>query len=925
MVRPVGDLTSASSDPASSEAEVTLVSFVPHTHWDREWYLPFQTFRMRLVDLLDRVLDLLDSDSRFMFTLDGQLAAVDDYLEVRPEAEARLRAHVVAGRLAIGPWQVLMDEFLVSGETIVRNLESGWRRGEELGGVMRVGYLPDMFGHVAQMPQLLQRAGIAHAAVWRGVPAAVDASPFRWLAPDGSSVLAEYLIHGYWGAAYVLAIPERLLGKLELLVEDLRPFVRDRPILAMYGTDHSEPLPQAMDIVEELNASQNRLRVQVETLAAYFDRLGEPGEDAPAWQGELRSSARANMLMGVNSARIDVKAAAARAERLLERYAEPLQALSGDPWPAEFLRLAWERVVANSAHDSICGCSVDAVNDQVLLRYAEAEQIAQGLTERAATRIGERVPRGSVAVLNPSPEPREGLIECEFPIPEDWDAVILELPDGRRVGTQEVSRSRALLSTVETTGSRVPEFFRRFHGRELFGRWLNAFAIERLDGVWRLTFEVDDDPDPAWLDVDEVEREIELAALGAAEEAWEIRVVSRPRRRLLATVTAPALGWTAVRPLPGSGQVETAVSADAGGMRNGLLEVTLAADGTFRLSGDGITLDGVGRLVDRGDFGDSYNYAPPASDLVVSAPEDTSVEVLAEGPVRGVISVGRTYRWPVAVRPDGAGGEAETRLVHVTTELELRAGEPFLRVRVSFDNPSRDHRLRFHIPLAQAATGSAAEGQFAVVDRGLSAESGHGEVALPTFPARGFVDAGGVAVLLDHVLEYEVVDGAELALTVLRSTGLISRNINPYREEPAGPEIDIPGAQSIGPWSVGFALFPHHGSWSEANVLTQMERYQHPVVTAAGTGSDSIDLVSSRLEVRGDGVVLSSLRRREDWLELRVVAEHASPVTAVVTGDFSTARDADLLGRAGARLAVNSGRLELHLSPWEIRTVQLRK
>ncbi|MBA2616516.1 MAG: alpha-mannosidase [Actinobacteria bacterium] len=904
---------------------VTSVSFVPHTHWDREWHLPFQTFRLRLVDLLDRLLDLLDADPRFVFTLDGQLAAVDDYLEVRPEAEARLRAHVATGRLAIGPWQVLMDEFLVSGETIVRNLESGWRRGEELGGVMRVGYLPDMFGHIAQMPQILQRAGIEHAAVWRGVPAAVDTSLFRWLAPDGSAVLAEYLVHGYWGAAYVLAIPERFPAKLELLDEDLRPFLRDRPILAMYGTDHSEPLPEAMDVVEELNASQARYRVHVETLAAYFDRLGEVGDSVPAWHGELRSSARANMLMGVNSARIDVKEAAARAERLLERYAEPLQALSGDPWPTAFLRLAWDRVVANSAHDSICGCSADAVNDQVLLRYAEAEQIAQGLTDRAAARIGERVARGSVAVLNPSPEPRQGLVECEFPIPDEWDEVLLELPDGRRVGTQEVSRSRVLLSTIETTGSRVPEFFRRIHGRELFGRWLNSFALDRVDGARRLTFEVDEEPDPAWLDVDEVEREIELAARSAADEVWEIRVVARPRRRLLAAVPAPALGWASVRPLPGSGPVEAAVSVDANGMRNGLLDVGVAADGTLRLSGDGVTLEGVGRLVDGGDFGDSYNYAPPASDLLVSVPEDTLVEVRAAGPVRGLISVVRTYLWPVGVRPDGAGREAETRLVQVTTELELRAGEPFVRVRVSFDNLSRDHRLRFHVPLARAATGSAAEGQFAVVERGLAAESGHGEVALPTFPARGFVDAGGVALLLDHVLEYEVVDGEELALTVLRSTGFISRNINPFREEPAGPEIEIPGAQSIGAWSVGFAVFPHGGSWSEADVLKQMERYQHPFVTAAGTGGEPIDLISSRLELSGTGVTLSSLRRRDEWLELRVVAQRDSPVTALVIGDFSTAREADLLGRAAAPLPVNSGRLELNLAPWEIRTVQLRK
>ncbi len=131
--------------------------------------------------------------------------------------------------------------------------------------------------------------------------------------------------------------------------------------------------------------------------------------------------------------------------------------------------------------------------------------------------------------------------------------------------------------------------------------------------------------------------------------------------------------------------------------------------------------------------------------------------------------------------------------------VELRAGEPFVRLRVVVDNPCRDHRLRLHVPLTGPADRSFAEGQFAVVERGTSAEGGHGEVPLPTFPASGFVDAGRVAVLLDHVTEYELLtDPPELALTLLRSVGQISRDNHPYREEPAGPQTPTPGAQCLG-------------------------------------------------------------------------------------------------------------------------------
>src|SRR5580704_5907940 len=150
------------------------IAIVPHSHWDREWYLPYQDFRLNLVDLIDTLLPLLESDPSYeYFMLDGQMAVVDDYLEVRPEAEPRLRALAAAGRISMGPWYILMDEFLASGETIIRNLQMGIVRGAAFGGAMSVGYLPDTFGHIAQMPQILRQAGFEHAVVWRGVPSTI--------------------------------------------------------------------------------------------------------------------------------------------------------------------------------------------------------------------------------------------------------------------------------------------------------------------------------------------------------------------------------------------------------------------------------------------------------------------------------------------------------------------------------------------------------------------------------------------------------------------------------------------------------------------------------------------------------------------------------------------------------------------------------
>ena len=155
------------------------IAIVPHTHWDREWYKSYQDFRLALVELIDTLIPLLERDASYPhFMLDGQMAVVDDYLEVRPEAEERLRALAAAGRLSMGPWYILMDEFLASGETIVRNLQMGMLRGAAFGGAMDVGYLPDMFGHIAQMPQILRLAGFDDAVVWRGVPSQVTKNAF---------------------------------------------------------------------------------------------------------------------------------------------------------------------------------------------------------------------------------------------------------------------------------------------------------------------------------------------------------------------------------------------------------------------------------------------------------------------------------------------------------------------------------------------------------------------------------------------------------------------------------------------------------------------------------------------------------------------------------------------------------------------------
>lgn len=898
---------------------------VPHTHWDREWYLPFQRFRLRLVSLLDDVIERMERDPRWHFTLDGQMAAVDDYLEIRPERRDRVAALVREGRLAVGPWQILHDEFLCSGENIVRNLELGLRRAEELGAAMPVGYLPDQFGHTAQTPQILRQAGIEHGCLWRGVPERVREHAFAWVAPDGTAIRTEYLSEGGYGnAAGMFTDPGRLAQRATEFAERMRDW---RPeggeVLAMYGSDHTAPAADLADRIAAFSA-EGGAAMRLDTLAGYMAGQEATTDGLPRIDGELRSHARANILPGVISARVQLKQAMGRAERLVERYAEPLAALWFSGSPQRFLDMAWRRLIEVSCHDSVTGCGCDETAEQVAARMAEAEQIGRAVCDMVTAELATTVPNDGHLIVNPTPARRTGLVtlDLETDLPEAED-VVLRTAEGRRIRTQTLEALPTVLEDSVHPAADLPMLLGRVYGRDLFGQQITDWSVSHADRT--LTFEVAR-ASILPFDVADVHR-----AVAGAEGEWRLRILAAPRRTVAALVDVPPLGHTSVRPETAGepAAVEGPVRAHEGVLDNGLVRAEVAADGTLSLrTADGTALTGLGRLVDGGDLGDTYNYAPPATDRIIDVPLSVRVEPVCSGPLVAAVDVACAYRWPAAGDVAGDGRSTETEDVVVTTRVELRAGEPYLRLRVAFDNRCDDHRVRLHLPLPEPARSSFAEGQFAVVERGLTAEGGCGEEPLPTFPASAFVAAGGLAVLLEHVSEYELVgDGAELALTLLRSVGYLSRNRHVHRDAPAGPQFPTPTAQCRGERTVSLAIMPYGGDRPGPGVLGAAEEFRHDLLTMTGFGSHTEPLppVRAGIEVAGDGVVLTSLRERgAGWLEARLVAQHPSATTAVLTGAVTEATRADLRGRPGASLPVSAGAVTLPLRPWEIATVRLR-
>jgi alpha-mannosidase len=877
------------------------VAIVPHTHWDREWYEPFQTFRMNLVDTLDRLLDLMESDPSYAdFLLDGQMAAVDDYLQVRPEAAARLSALATAGRVTMGPWYVLVDEFLISGETIVRDLQMGMARATDFGGAMEIGYLPDMFGHVAQMPQVLKLAGLEHAVVWRGVPSAVTKTGFWWEAPDGSAVRTEYLPVGYGNGAVLPDDAKALVRRIEDHETEIGPFLIG-DLLLMNGSDHLAPQPWLGRVAAEANELQDDYRFEVTSLPAYL--AGAPTEGLERWRGELRSGARANVLMGVTSNRVDVKRAAAAAERQLERRAEPYAALFGSSWPGRLLELAWLEVVRNAAHDSICACSVDDVVDAVLHRFAEARQIGEGVASRALGALSRSMAEAGPMVVNPSARPRSGVVEL---------VVGAEEPPGPDV--QVLSERFGLPGSMTLDAETVRTILGMLQGPKIDNdAWVQEIRVEEDDTGIDLTVFVGPEERPN-VPIAEVKQDL-YTRLGARPDVpIRVRLDQPPIRRIAARVAGVAgFGWRGFAPAPLAHPASVETGEDgAVTLANGLVTVAVdPADGTFSVDG----LAGFGRLVDGGDLGDSYNYSPPHTDSLLDTPESVAVAVGLGGPVRAEAVITATYRWP-----DHVDGSTQTRVgeqtVQIVTNVEVRADEPTVRVTTSFVNPSRDHRLRVHLPLPTPAQSSEAECAFATVTRGLTAEGRPDELGLPTFPARRFVSAGGLTVVHDGVVEYELVDieGGEgartMALTLLRSTGMLSRLGMAYRPFPAGPLTAVDGLQLVGrPLVARYALaLGEVDPWAMADdVLLPLE-----VVHAVGGGSRGPE--GSALSI--EGAEVSAVRREAGLLEVRV-HNPSDRTTTVRTGE----RAGWLVDLRGRPLEHFDGGFELR--PWGIATFRL--
>jgi hypothetical protein len=832
---------------------------VSHSHWDREWYLPFQGFRIRLVGMLDRLLDIFASDPGYKhFMTDGQVILLEDYIEARPERRPEIERLVKSGRLLAGPWYVPPDEFLAGGEALIRNLQWGIRIAQGFGGVMMVGYSPDAFGHIAHLPAILRGFGIEDAVIWRGTDEGLQKTEFWWESPDGSAVLTHHLAMGYGLAPELPSQPDALLGLLAWFRREMEPRASSRYLPLMNGTDHSSPQADLPAVIAAANSRCADAELVHGHLPLFFEKVresirGKPGS-LSRHQGELRGSQRIHILPGTISARMGIKQRNQQCEDILARWAEPFSVWSSllrrrlerewqEPAPPPeprsrppadpvsvfgLLRQGWRHLLQNHDHDAICGCSVDAVHREMATRFDSCQQVGEELMEKALTEVAAQVDSGGAfggVVFNPGGGPRSDFVTLRWPVKNGEEPRAVIDAKGRESPCQVLSQPEPYYMSMP--GLPTQEMEVGFVARDVPGYGYQAFRV----------------------------------ATGAPQEA-------RPGPQVASSIENEFFR----------------AEADLG-------------DGTITLHDKetGRVLKGLNRFVDGGDRGDEYAYWPPTRDALVDRPaQPPLVRVVESGPARSILAVEMLYRLPRALDGSRQTRARQTAACRIRSRVSLYPGVRRVEFRTEVENRSLDHRLRVHFPADIQSDVSHAEQHFGVVTRPTAipeADESWSEQPVGTYPQKSFVDVSdghrGLLLANRGLPEYAVLPGdggVTIALTLLRCVGWLCRGDMTTRHLPAGPILlETPDAQCLGHHVFEYALAPHGGGWQRA--FAEAHRFAVPMrARRSGRAAGALALEGSLIDVTSSKLVLSALKPAEsgDGVVARLYNIDDRPVKARV-------------------------------------------
>jgi alpha-mannosidase len=832
------------------------------THWDREWYRTFQDFQIRLCDLVNQVLDLLEKDEEFLcYTFDGQAVVLDDYLEIFPENEERIRTLVKAGRLVFGPLYNLPDEFLSGGEGLIRNFLIGDEMCRKIGGKMNAGYVPDNFGHISQLPQILRGVGLDTVFFFRGTNIeTLKKKEFYWIAPDGSSVLGEYMLLGYWSL--------KSWGDLGVPVEDhfltayntLKRTSRLGTVLLINGSDH---LYQDPDFTKKLKAVRDAfpdlsiLNGSIEDYADLAKAAAKDVTDLPVIHGELRDFRYGPDPTSVTSSRSPLKRLLFTTLAEIERYAEPLASMAasfpgGEAYPTGFFRKIWKRMLTSLAHDGVAGCSIDDVMKDIETYIIHARQTArrivqlklEALVGRLDTRLlGED--EQYLVLYNPHPFPYTGITRQRIAIakgePGYKDFRIRDM-EGQDIPYELVSVSEDIVTQ----------------------EYLYSSKEGKKRTVYEVLFRVED-----------------LPPMGIHPY-----VVAKSR------MLDKRLDERYVR-LQGSHPV----------IENQYYRIRVNQDASISVLDreSGKWHENLNCYVGRGEVGDEYQHVSPLFDLHTFA-ELRSVAVVNNSPLSQRLRITAEMLIPDGMDKRMIGRGRERKVCRIETDVAIYDGVRRIDIDVVIDNPSSDHILYAKFPTSFKEGRDYSYVSFDEVVRDntiLGFDPGLKSTQSLLKPMQKYAGVkgkdGSLNIAAKGVYEYhtkETPEGMDFYVTLLRSTSYLFHGL-PLSwldlQHTTTPVVATAGSKELGKSALKYALFLNvdkmareaetylYPVWGidvirneEAEMHVEHDRSTEEGFSFIRIDSEDVILSAMKKPEHGDGVLIRVYNLRNEQVETTI-------------------------------------------------------
>lgn len=942
------------------------------THWDREWRFTAEQSLLRLAELIDELFEILEHNPDYKcFLLDGGTVVIEDYLNVRPENEERLRALMNAGRIQTVMWYTLPEMSTVAPEALIRNLLIGKRMADQFGGAVNAGYTATSYGQISQLAQIYAGFGMKSALSYRGTTKEQVPPICRLESPDGTQIFhlrcfdevtrtnwfffphyklvlgkhprdlstqwdpADEPVHmadaGLYETAFQLknektafnTDPQAIREAIRMLGAQAEPQMVNNQLLALDMEDNAVPYDKLPELIAACNDAQDDYAIQQAGIDDYVDAClkGLDPETVPVHQGEMRYTlveAGFNGLLGAtHSSRMDLKLENDLAQRELIDVAEPLSAMSallGGSYENRLLDRAWLYLLKNHAHDSICGAAISQAHQDNPFRFRAATSIALECSRKACEEIWSRIDTAGTY--------QDGDLTLTF------------------FNTLPVSRQRVESVVVDTP-------------RPDFGN----FKVETCTGVGPIVegFEPDKMLTFQYFDlIDEEGNTVPYTILEREDIDMEVErkldanaaVFDILRNRLLIDIELPPMGWRtlAVRPRlrdyernPKPAGERAMIAAQNGTLENQFVHVQINPNGTLDYTSKetGKQMNGLHVFTDDASTGNAHKHSGVLRDTTVSSLcEQAHLTLVENNALRATWRIDLALPVPACAALNAKDRSPALVNLPISTLVSLTKGSRKLEFRTTVDNRAQDHRLRLLFPTGVQTDFAYADSPFDVVKRNIlwNQTKDNMEPHHPFQPMQRFVTVSdgteGVSFMSKGIGEYEVIDDADrtLAVTLLRTTR-VSMKANRGQMTPEELERSN-GHQLQGSYEYDYALTAHAGNGDAAGVHLMADDFRTPVRVLQGVPKvGQLPVKHSLLEIeKNKEIQVSALcRTKEGAAILRLWNSSAEPVKTKLTlnADFQAVEKTNLAEAAGGEDVPTVGHAaELNFRPHEIQTVR---